>query len=202
MTVARARGQLTPEQILDATEDVLRRFGPAKATVADVARALDMSPGSIYRHFPSKAALHEAVTRDWLQRVHSGLDEIAVRDLPAPERFQLWLKALFTAKRRYAGEDPELFATYTALVVEFSEAGVDHVDELIAQLALIIRSGVQKGEMSSLDPDRAAQTVFAATAQFHNPMHAGEWHRPDAEEILDDVIELLLSGVGDLARVA
>ena len=46
---------LTPERILEVTEDVLRRFGLAKATVVDVARALDVSHGSVYRHFPSKA---------------------------------------------------------------------------------------------------------------------------------------------------
>jgi len=52
---------LTPEKILTATEEVLRRFGPAKASVVDIARALRVSHGSIYRHFPSKAALLDAV---------------------------------------------------------------------------------------------------------------------------------------------
>src|SRR6185503_7682618 len=46
---------LTPERILEVTEDVLRRYGLAKATVVDVARALDVSHGSVYRHFPRKA---------------------------------------------------------------------------------------------------------------------------------------------------
>ena len=32
---------LTAESILDTAEEVLRRFGPAKTTVVDVARALD-----------------------------------------------------------------------------------------------------------------------------------------------------------------
>jgi AcrR family transcriptional regulator len=54
-------GPLTAEQILEASEDVLRRFGPAKATVVDVARELGVSHGSVYRHFPSKAALRDAV---------------------------------------------------------------------------------------------------------------------------------------------
>jgi AcrR family transcriptional regulator len=57
---------LTPEHILEAAEKVLRRFGPAKSTVVDVARALGVSHGSIYRHFPSKAALHDAVAEHWL----------------------------------------------------------------------------------------------------------------------------------------
>src|SRR5579859_2093653 len=60
---------LTPERILEVTEDVLRRFGLAKATVVDVARALDVSHGSVYRHFPSKASLREAVAKRWLERV-------------------------------------------------------------------------------------------------------------------------------------
>src|ERR1700710_2616491 len=59
---------LTPERILEVTEDVLRRFGLAKATVVDVARALDVSHGSVYRHFPSKASLRDAVAKRWLAR--------------------------------------------------------------------------------------------------------------------------------------
>jgi len=60
---------LTPERILEVTEDVLRRYGLAKATVVDVARALDVSHGSVYRHFPSKASLREAVAKRWLERL-------------------------------------------------------------------------------------------------------------------------------------
>src|SRR5216683_2676984 len=68
---------LTPERILEVTEDVLRRFGLAKATVVDVARALDVSHGSVYRHFPSKASLREAVAKRWLDRVNAPLQKIA-----------------------------------------------------------------------------------------------------------------------------
>ncbi len=68
---------LTPERILEVTEDVLRRFGLAKATVVDVARALDVSHGSVYRHFPSKASLREAVAKRWLDRTNAPLAKIA-----------------------------------------------------------------------------------------------------------------------------
>ena len=57
---------LTRERILEAAEDALRRYGPAKANVVDVARALAVSHGSVYRHFPSKASLRDAVTERWL----------------------------------------------------------------------------------------------------------------------------------------
>jgi AcrR family transcriptional regulator len=74
---------LTPDRILEAAEDVLRRFGPAKATVVDVARALGVSHGSVYRHFPSKAALRDAVTERWLARVSLPLEAVAAEDGPA-----------------------------------------------------------------------------------------------------------------------
>ena len=72
---------LTPERILEVTEDVLRRYGLAKATVVDVARALDVSHGSVYRHFPSKASLREAVAKRWLDRLSAPLLKVA--ELPA-----------------------------------------------------------------------------------------------------------------------
>ena len=36
---------LTPDRILDAAEEALTRYGPAKTTVVDVARALGVSHG-------------------------------------------------------------------------------------------------------------------------------------------------------------
>ena len=107
------RPALTPERILEAAEDVLRRFGPAKATVVDVARALGVSHGSVYRHFPSKAALRDAVTERWLARVvRAAGGRSPPSDGPAPERLRRWFDVLIAAKRDKARDDPELFATY------------------------------------------------------------------------------------------
>ena len=109
---------LTPERILEVTEDVLRRFGLAKATVVDVARALNVSHGSVYRHFPSKASLREAVAKRWLDRASAPLTKIAEASGPAPARLERWLRALFAAKHERFSEDPEMFATYLTLARE------------------------------------------------------------------------------------
>lgn len=97
------------ERILEVAEDVLRRYGPAKANVVDVARALGVSDGSVYRHFPSKAALVDAVVGRWLQEVAEPLAVIAAEDGPAAERLVRWLDLLVASKRRRALEEPELF---------------------------------------------------------------------------------------------
>src|ERR1700685_3296696 len=109
---------LTPERILEVTEDVLRRFGLAKATVVDVARALDVSHGSVYRHFPSKASLRQAVAKRSLARAHAPLEKIAETSGPAPARLERWLRTMFAIKYKKVCDDPEMFATYLTLAQE------------------------------------------------------------------------------------
>ncbi|RBM20227.1 TetR family transcriptional regulator [Streptomyces sp. PT12] len=188
---------LTPEQILRATEEVLRRYGPAKATVVDVARALGVSHGTVYRHFRTKAALREAVTKRWLDRTTEQLESVAERQGPAEERLVDWLTGLFAAKRRKAGDDPELFATYTSLVGEHSEAVDQHVTDLEGQLARIIEDGRAQGTFTGLSsgPDTAARAVFQATARFHDPSYAPQWSDPSADADFEAVRDLILRGL-------
>jgi AcrR family transcriptional regulator len=186
---------LTPEQILSAAEDVLRRYGPAKATVVDIARALGVSHGSVYRHFPSKAALRESVTQRWLDQSHDQLSAITMSPGPAVERLHRWLATLFAAKRKKALDDPELFATYMTLVGESSHTVVAHVETLTAQIAEILHDGIDQGAFTPTHVQTAARAVFQATAHFHDPAYAGEWSRPTAEADFEGLWTLLLNGL-------
>jgi AcrR family transcriptional regulator len=186
---------LTPERILEAAEDALRRYGPAKANVVDVARALGVSHGSVYRHFESKAALRDAVTDRWLARIGAPLEKIVAEDGPAADRLHRWLLRLSKAKRKKALDDPELFATYMALVSDAREVVDRHVDALVAQIAQILADGVEQGEFVVDDPHTAARAVFDATARFHNPAFASQWSEPGLDDALESVWSLLSGGL-------
>jgi AcrR family transcriptional regulator len=186
---------LTPERILEAAEEVLRRFGPAKATVVDVARALHVSHGSVYRHFPSKAALRDAVTERWLARVSAPLEEVAAEEGPALERLRRWYDRLITAKRRLALGDPELFATYLTLAADARDVVRTHVDALAAQVGKIIADGVARGELSAKDPESAGRALLDATSRFHNPAHASEWMDVAIDDAFEDVWSLVTQGL-------
>ncbi|WP_079063045.1 TetR family transcriptional regulator [Streptacidiphilus griseoplanus] len=186
---------LTPEQILRATEDVLRRYGPAKATVVDVARTLGVSHGSVYRHFASKAALREAVTERWLDRAHVSLAGVAAESGPADERLHRWLRTLFEAKQHKALSDPELFATYTELIGQTSGVVERHLETLVEQLTVIITDGVEQGLLTAEDPATAARAFFHATSRFHDPCHAAQWSDPRVGDDLEAVWQLLRSGL-------
>ncbi|MGW2224064.1 TetR family transcriptional regulator [Streptomyces formicae] len=186
---------LTPERILEATEEVLRRHGAAKATVVDVARALGVSHGTVYRHFRTKAELRGAVTRRWLDRTSVILSAIVEGTEPPEEKLRHWLAALFEAKQHKAGDDPELFATYTVLTEENGGVVDAHINDLTGQLTTIVQEGVTRGDFTSPDPARSARAVFDATGRFHDPSYAPHWSRPGIEAAFTAVVDLTVRGL-------
>jgi AcrR family transcriptional regulator len=191
------RGEpLDAETIVSATEEVLRRHGPEKTTVLDVARLLGVSHGSVYRHFPSKAALREAVIRRWLDRVREDLDA-AVQDSGSapPDRLRSLLTTMFAAKRAKAREDPELFATFRVLAAEHSTVSSAHVDFLLSRIRAVVADGIAGGDFAPGEPEVIARAVYNATNRFHDPRHAAEWRAPGAEAESEGVISLILNGI-------
>jgi AcrR family transcriptional regulator len=186
---------LTPERILEVTEDVLRRFGLAKATVVDVARALDVSHGSVYRHFPSKASLREAVAKRWLDRTNAPLQKIAESPGPAPARLERWLRTMIAIKHKKLLDDPEMFETYLTLAQEACKVVRAHKDGLVDQIAHILSDGVKQGAFQVTDVKDAARALFDATSRFHHPAHAEEWKDPQVASRIDAVLALLLKGL-------
>lgn len=186
---------LTEKRILDTAEDVLRRYGPAKATVVDVARALGVSHGSVYRHFPSKVALRDAVAERWLARITAPLAQLVEAPGPAAPRLEQLVRQLSAAKRRMSQDDPELFATFDQIVTQSRKVVSEHLDHLAAMLTAIIDDGVATGELAAPDSAAVGRAVLHATARFHHPAHVAEWADPQIEADLDAVLSVLLHGL-------
>lgn len=160
---------LTLDRIVSAAEDVLRRFGRAKATVVDVARALGVSHAAVYRHVATKAQLRDLVVGRWAEAIMPPLRAIAAQPGPAPQRLRRLFDAMIEVKRRRAAEDPELFAAYRTLAADAKAVVAAHLDELIGVAAMVIRSGVEEGSFRAIDPGAAGRAVLFATSKFHHP---------------------------------
>lgn len=186
---------LDRDRILDAAEVALTRFGLQKTTVVDVARALGVSHGSVYRFFASKAALRDAITERWLARVSDPLAKIADEHGPASTRLRRWFERLIALKREKARLEPELFATYFALSAESRDVVRAHVETMTRQLSRIITDGIASGEFIKVDPASTGRALFAATARFHHPAHAPEWGDPDLDALFNEICNLLINGL-------
>lgn len=185
---------LTLDRILVAAEDVVRRFGPDKATVVDVARELGVSHAAVYRHVATKAELRDLVVGRWVEATMIPLRAIAAEAGPAPQRLRRLFDALIALKRRRAAEDPELFAAFRTLARDASVVSA-HVEELGTLAATIIRAGIQEGSFREVEPETAGRAVLFATIRFHHPAHAAEWTDPGIDVAYDDVWRLLMDGL-------
>src|ERR1700750_644431 len=67
----------TREGILVEAERLFREIGYQKTTVADIAKALRMSPANVYRFFDSKRAIHAGVARGLMGGVEDAAQPIA-----------------------------------------------------------------------------------------------------------------------------
>lgn len=185
-------GVLTKEQILVATEEALRRFGVAKTSVIDVARILNVSHGTIYRHFKSKNELLEGVTEKWLdEKIIKPLTSVCNdTSMEGSQHLQSYLRTLIELKHHYAREDEEMFKMYAKVTDEAADLIYKHVNHIIDQMGeIIIRSGIK-----SENPSCLARTVFYATIRFHHPAHAYEWKSPTIYKEFLDVWTLLEKG--------
>src|SRR5262245_63048206 len=70
---AKSKPDDTRARIVETADAALRRLGFAKTAVADIAAELKMSPANVYRFFPSKNAIVEAIC----QRCLAELDDKA-----------------------------------------------------------------------------------------------------------------------------
>lgn len=191
-----AQEALTKAQILDAAEQALRRYGPDKTSVVDVARALKVSHGTIYRHFASKAALRESVTERWLQQISDPLQLIVEnKEYSATDRLRLWLDTLSHRKRKYAIEDPEMFKMYTDVTMEALPSIVNHVDLLVKQVSEIIQQGIKQEDFKQGQPEQIARTIIVATSYFHHPAHAYQWQHPAIDQEFEQIWQMVLASI-------
>ena len=184
------------DRILDATVEQLRRHGPAKTGVVDVARALDMSHSNVYKHFASKSALFDAVAERWLAQVMAPLTKItADKKTPAPKRLKAWLRTLTEVKRRKVLDDPEMFAVYSSITMQAHDVVARHVAHMHDEIGEILRDGAKAGDWSLKSADGTAKMILNATSRFHHPamvqLDAG---KSDLKE-MDALVDLLIAGL-------
>ena len=186
---------LALDKILATAEDVIRRFGPAKATVVDVARALGVSHTAVHKHVGSKAELRDMVLGRWLESTMPPLRAIVAERGPVPKRLRKLIDALIAVKRRRSADDPELFTAYRTLAPEAKSVIAAHVEEMIGLVAKIIASGVEDGTFRTVDPMAMGRAVLLATSRFHHPAHAAEWGDRTIDGAYEDVWQLLMDGL-------
>jgi AcrR family transcriptional regulator len=191
----------TRERILAVAERLFREIGYQKTTVADIAKALRMSPANVYRFFDSKKAIHEGVARTLMGGVEEAAQAIANGSGSAASRLRELLSAVHRMNsERYVG-DSKLHEMVEIAMQESWDVCVAHVERLTETIAAVIAEGVASGEFETSDVPLAAMCTCSAMVRFFNPqMIAQLGNKPGPS--LDQMIDFILAGLAPRGKVA
>lgn len=183
---------LDKEIILNAAEEVIRRFGPEKANISDVAKSLKVSHAALYRYYNGKTDLWSAVTERWLSNLHAPSKEILKEDNPADIKLFRLLEDFAEAKRRSRVNDPEMFANYLKLAQSSMDVIEKSIEDGINSIKEIIVQGITEGIFFEEYPHQAAKAVYLATSAF---IHPNSFEDPNRKQNIESVINLLIRGL-------
>lgn len=167
---ARATPVSTDARLLAIATEHLTRLGPKRVTVVAVAAEAGMTHANVYRYFPSKDALLDAVAGRWLRDLETELAGIADAPDPADDKIERFIGALATAQSEMLIHEPNLFAVHLDATVASRPIARRHRVRLRTLVERIVEEGIGTGVFAARDRERAIAVIFDASYRFTHPV--------------------------------
>jgi AcrR family transcriptional regulator len=150
----RADAQRNYQRLLSAAAAAFAERGADDVSLEEIARRAGVGIGTLYRHFPTRQALLEAVYRDQVETVRVAAEELADSDAPG-EALAAWLRVLVafsstkhsltTALLATMDKDSDLLSSCSAVIRGSAETLFSR-----AQEAGVVRKDANAGDMIRL----------------------------------------------------
>lgn len=170
MILHQAAREPTDQRLLAIASEHLRQMGARRLTVVAVAEAAGMTHANVYRYFPSKEALIDAVVDGWIKQVETRLTDIADAPDPADDKLERLILAMARANRDGMQENPALYAAFRDAMIGRRAIARRHRLRLRTLIDRIIEEGVGSGAFDPRDRDRAGIFVLDACFRFVHPV--------------------------------
>ena len=182
----RADAQRNIERLLDAARARFAKEGP-DASLDDIARDAGVGSGTLYRHFPTRVALLEAVYRDEVARLCAEGDRLLESDTEPGEALAEWLRVYvsFGAMKRglmgplttALGQDSDLFSTCKTmvratggrLVEQAQKAGAIRGDVEISDVLTLASAISHAGELTGEGSELSERLLTVAIDGLRRP---------------------------------
>jgi AcrR family transcriptional regulator len=166
----KAKPDDTRARIIETADALFRRLGYAKTAVADIARELDMSPANVYRFFPSKAAIVEAICRRCLAEVDEKAWAVARSRGPAAARLERLVLEILAYHKENLLTDKRVNDIVLVAIEDSWDAIQAHKEVIRNTVELILRDGIEAGEFEPLDPSESSRLMMRALVAFMHPV--------------------------------
>ena len=151
------------DQILQSLATILEQSPGQRVTTAGLAKHVGVSEAALYRHFPSKAKMFEALIEFIENTIFSRITQIMSEEMQADKRCEMILGLILTFSERNPGITRILTGDPLAGETERLRQRVTQLfDRIEAQLRQIIREMPLRGEKkTSTDPIVAANLLLS-----------------------------------------
>ena len=188
----------TRDDILDATDRLLARYGYKKMTIDDLAQEVGIGKGSVYLHFSSKEEIALSHIDRIIERLKKNLASIAEKPIPADERVKQMLveRVLFRfdSVQHYSQSLNDLLAYIRPSLLERRK---QYFEEEAKIFARVLNDGQTSGVFrmeNSLDTARSMLTATNSLLPYSlSTDELGK--RNDLKSRSLAIAELLLSGI-------
>ncbi len=160
----------------------------SEPSMREIARAADVGIATLYRHFPTREALVDAVYQDQVQRLTVGAREL-LEQLPADQALRRWMDLFGDWLATKHG----MLDTLLAMIDSGAIALTHTREELLDAIGTILAAGSAAGELrTDISAEDIAATLLGIFTVAGNPQQSAQ-----AERLLD----LLMDGLRRKSRV-
>jgi AcrR family transcriptional regulator len=152
------------ERVLEAAKAVFSQGGPG-ASLEAVARHAGVGIGTLYRHFPTRESLYEAVYRREVEQLAGLAKHLGAETAPV-EALRRWLQAgvEFTATKK------GMAAALATAAHGSSELAAYSLDRLTRAVAELLQRAVAAGEIrGDIDPEDLLRTLVGMCYAHDRP---------------------------------
>jgi len=176
----RTDAQRNRRRILDVAKGAFARSG-ANASLDDIARQAGVGAGTLYRHFPSREALLEAVYHNEVEKLAAAERELS-RKLPPIEALRAWMLLFvdYIATKQIIAPALNTLVGGSSKVYQASRSQIQEAIDTLVKRA--IKSGEIRGDLDPFD-------LLRALIGVSNVASAPDW--PQSARRL---VDILISG--------
>ena len=184
-----SRAEATRAQIVETAERLFRTMGYQKTAVADIARELGMSPANVYRFFPSKAAINEAICARVVGLLSARAWAVARGPGTPADRIRAIFRAMQQSTLEIAFHERRMIEMVAVAMEEHWGVIKEHVRDIDNAVRHIVMDGQADGSFARLDPDATGRLIHGTMIGFCHPTLV--------QQCMDDDLEAMAAGMAE-----
>jgi AcrR family transcriptional regulator len=184
---------MTRDDILDAAAQVIRQKGFHGASMADIAKAVDLQKASLYHHVSSKQEILLDLLDRALEMLHKQINAIAKQPLPADEKLHQMIQTYLRLLAENGDLSAVLLFEHRSLEPDQHARHIPNRDRFETLWRDVIKDGVREGLFTCPDVALAVRALMGVLNWTLT------WYHPDGslsiEQIADQYTDLLQNGL-------